>query len=71
MHVVCKRPQWIIFSLHFDVVHQLSTPSTFEKGEGIGFWTLMDCDFGRCLMLEMEICQIRVGKPPLQCYGFP
>ncbi len=48
------------------IVH---TKSTFEKGECIGFWTLMECDFGRCLMLEMEICQIHVGKPPLQCYG--
>ncbi len=27
--------------------------------------------FGRCLMLEMEICQIHAWKPPLQCYGFP
>jgi hypothetical protein len=31
----------------------------------------MECDFGGCMMLKMEICQIHVRKPSLQCYGFP
>jgi hypothetical protein len=38
MHVVCMRPQWITFCLHFHVVHQLPTPSPhLKKVNAMGF----------------------------------